>query len=260
MLLRSENRLFQGKRESAWIDAITYGDNPDQTDQWRSFGPDGARLLARALREGNRPTQRFYRSGYRWLAPKLPARLSRRLPRPANTTSIRMRAAMLLSRLDSDMRIVKPAFVDALKDESPGVQMIVLSWFGDHLEQMGAAEKRRLLPHFIAAMRAGHWGMRNNAAIALKHYPDQAEKVVPVLVKGLQDPIAKVRLLSAEALHHIDPDAAATNGAVSVVVKVLETPDDQVAWRAAQLPTDQHRDKVAEWLDMLLESVKRPES
>ncbi|MGV9550914.1 helix-turn-helix domain-containing protein, partial [Streptomyces ardesiacus] len=30
-------------------------------------------------------------------------------------------------------------------------------------------------------------------------------------------------------------------------------------WRAAQLPTDQHRDKVAEWLDMLLESVQRPE-
>ncbi|ANS69318.1 DNA-binding protein [Streptomyces lincolnensis] len=34
----------------------------------------------------------------------------------------------------------------------------------------------------------------------------------------------------------------------------------QIAWRAAQLPTDQHRDKVAEWLDMLLESVRRPES
>ncbi|MFF7308319.1 helix-turn-helix domain-containing protein [Streptomyces sp. NPDC008137] len=33
-----------------------------------------------------------------------------------------------------------------------------------------------------------------------------------------------------------------------------------IAWRAAQLPTDQHRDKVAEWLDMLLESVKRPDS
>jgi transcriptional regulator with XRE-family HTH domain len=31
-----------------------------------------------------------------------------------------------------------------------------------------------------------------------------------------------------------------------------------IAWRAAQLPTDQHRDKVAEWLDMLLESVQRP--
>ncbi|MEV6398591.1 helix-turn-helix transcriptional regulator [Streptomyces sp. NPDC051907] len=29
-----------------------------------------------------------------------------------------------------------------------------------------------------------------------------------------------------------------------------------IAWRAAQLPTDKHRDKVTEWLDMLLESVK----
>ncbi|MEU5512478.1 helix-turn-helix domain-containing protein [Streptomyces fungicidicus] len=33
-----------------------------------------------------------------------------------------------------------------------------------------------------------------------------------------------------------------------------------IAWRAAQLPTDQHRDKVAEWLDMLLESVQRPQA
>lgn len=32
-----------------------------------------------------------------------------------------------------------------------------------------------------------------------------------------------------------------------------------IAWRAAQLPSDKHRDKVAEWLDMLLESVKPTE-
>ncbi|WP_369374939.1 helix-turn-helix domain-containing protein [Streptomyces sp. cg36] len=30
-----------------------------------------------------------------------------------------------------------------------------------------------------------------------------------------------------------------------------------IAWRAAQLPTDKHRDKVTEWLDMLLENVRR---
>ncbi|MEU1278167.1 helix-turn-helix transcriptional regulator [Streptomyces sp. NPDC005805] len=29
-----------------------------------------------------------------------------------------------------------------------------------------------------------------------------------------------------------------------------------IAWRAAQLPTDKHRDKVTEWLDLLLESTK----
>ncbi|NBM16604.1 helix-turn-helix domain-containing protein [Streptomyces sp. GC420] len=33
-----------------------------------------------------------------------------------------------------------------------------------------------------------------------------------------------------------------------------------IAWRAAQLPTDKHRDKVTEWLDMLLENVRRSES
>ncbi len=33
-----------------------------------------------------------------------------------------------------------------------------------------------------------------------------------------------------------------------------------IAWRASQLPTDQHREKVAKWLDMLLESAQRPES
>ncbi|MFJ6934969.1 helix-turn-helix domain-containing protein [Streptomyces sp. NPDC101132] len=33
-----------------------------------------------------------------------------------------------------------------------------------------------------------------------------------------------------------------------------------IAWRAAQLPTDKHRDKVTEWLDMLLESVKPTDS
>ncbi|MFF3323696.1 helix-turn-helix domain-containing protein [Streptomyces sp. NPDC002889] len=32
-----------------------------------------------------------------------------------------------------------------------------------------------------------------------------------------------------------------------------------IAWRAAQLPSDKHRDKVTEWLDMLLESVKPTE-
>ncbi|WP_156724072.1 helix-turn-helix domain-containing protein [Streptomyces apocyni] len=30
-----------------------------------------------------------------------------------------------------------------------------------------------------------------------------------------------------------------------------------IAWRAAQLPTDKHRDTVTEWLDMLLENVRR---
>ncbi|WP_233521684.1 helix-turn-helix domain-containing protein [Streptomyces triticagri] len=33
-----------------------------------------------------------------------------------------------------------------------------------------------------------------------------------------------------------------------------------IAWRAAQLPSDKHRDKVTEWLDLLLENVRRDDS
>ncbi|WP_326719450.1 MULTISPECIES: helix-turn-helix transcriptional regulator [unclassified Streptomyces] len=58
-----------------------------------------------------------------------------------------------------------------------------------------------------------------------------------------------------------DRERAATSVAVDPLERLLLDHGVRgIAWRAAQLPTDQHRDKVAEWLDMLLESVKRPES
>lgn len=58
-----------------------------------------------------------------------------------------------------------------------------------------------------------------------------------------------------------DRERAAAESAEDPLERLLQDHGVRgIAWRAAQLPTDQHRDKVAEWLDMLLESVKRPES
>ncbi|WP_019069851.1 helix-turn-helix domain-containing protein [Streptomyces hokutonensis] len=58
-----------------------------------------------------------------------------------------------------------------------------------------------------------------------------------------------------------DRDRAAAEAAGDPLERLLQDHGVRgIAWRAAQLPTDQHRDKVAEWLDMLLESVKRPEA
>lgn len=58
-----------------------------------------------------------------------------------------------------------------------------------------------------------------------------------------------------------DRERAAAESAQDPLERLLQDHGVRgIAWRAAQLPTDQHRDKVAEWLDMLLESVKRPES
>lgn len=57
-----------------------------------------------------------------------------------------------------------------------------------------------------------------------------------------------------------DRERAAAEAAEDPLERLLQDHGVRgIAWRAAQLPTDQHRDKVAEWLDMLLESVKRPE-
>ncbi|MFG2885187.1 helix-turn-helix domain-containing protein [Streptomyces sp. NPDC048297] len=65
-----------------------------------------------------------------------------------------------------------------------------------------------------------------------------------------------------ELLHKLaDRERAAEAAAEDPLERLLQDHGVRgIAWRAAQLPTDQHRDKVAEWLDMLLESVKRPES
>ncbi|MEU4149035.1 helix-turn-helix transcriptional regulator [Streptomyces sp. NPDC026659] len=58
-----------------------------------------------------------------------------------------------------------------------------------------------------------------------------------------------------------DRERAAVSTAADPLERLLQDHGVRgIAWRAAQLPTDQHRDKVAEWLDMLLESVRQPES
>jgi HEAT repeat protein len=77
------------------------------------------------------------------------------------------------------------------------------------LNQMRPRAKRDLLPEFVRAMQDANWGVRNNAAIALRYYPEEAQVVVPVLVKALQDPDLRVRRLAAEALRRVDPAAAA---------------------------------------------------
>jgi len=96
-------------------------------------------------------------------------------------------------------------------------------------------KKKALLPEFIHAVenRGANWGLRNNAALALKYYREDAQVVAPVLVKALQDPAPYVRLIVAEALNRLDPDAAKKAGAVSVLTRLLQDPDDQVASRAA---------------------------
>ena len=54
LALQTREPLFRGKPESYWIEHLSYRDK-DQVKQWRAFGPDGVRVLVRALEKANRP-------------------------------------------------------------------------------------------------------------------------------------------------------------------------------------------------------------
>jgi len=74
--------------------------------------------------------------------------------------------------------------------------------------------------------------------VALWHYPDQAQTVGPVLVRAMSEPDARIRILIAKALAHVDPQAAVKAGVVTVAIQILGDQDDQIAYQAAELLGD----------------------
>jgi HEAT repeat protein len=253
-IFRPDNQLFQGKTQSEWIKSITYFGDEAQLKKWRDLGPEGLNLLARALDRG-----RFYRKSYRWIMPRLPGalnyRLYRRLPNPADAHPTRMCVISLLSQLGKDAKPVEPAIARALNDDDEGVRLGALGCYEVLLDVMGEKEKTARLPAFLLALQDGDAGIRNNAAVALWHYPGQAREVVPALVKALRDPVVAVRLLSAKALAHIDLPAAIKAGVVPIAIDILKDPNDQVAYQAAELLGDMETDPALA-VPALAESVQ----
>jgi hypothetical protein len=243
-VVRPRDPLFHGKPESEWIKGIAYGmsltddQNREQIDRWRSFGPEGLDVLGRGLVNPGRT----YRTVYRRLSPRLPQILLRFLPDPKmdTTRSARMCVLDLLGRMGRDARPAWPAVARALEDEDASVRQIAINFFTSSedknalLNQIPAREKKRLLPLFLRAAEDGgnNWGLRNNALIALRYYPEDASLVAPTLVKALQDPAPYVRIMAADALHRVDADAGKKAGAVDVLIKLTSDQDDQIASRA----------------------------
>jgi len=233
-LLRTRAKVFHGKPEREWIKGITYFGDDAQLKQWRDLGPPGLQLLARTLGHG-----RLYRKAYRWIMPRLPGALSsslhRRLPDPAASHATRMGVIYLLLQFGEDAMPVEPAIARALRDDDPGIRLIALGCYERLLKFMGEKEKLARLPDFLRAMRDRDAGIRNNAAVALWHYPAQAQTVAPVLLKALHDPNIGVRILVARALAHVHLEDGLRVGIVPVVIEILKDPNDQVAYKAAEL-------------------------
>jgi HEAT repeat protein len=101
------------------------------------------------------------------------------------------------------------------------------------VNQLPAKEKKALLPALIRGIQdPGSWGLRNNAAILLKYYPEQGQVVAPVLVKALGDSHPQVRRDAAEALNRVAPDVGRKAGATSMLVALAKDPDAQLAFKA----------------------------
>lgn len=235
LLLRPREALFHGKPERSWVTNIIYYGPDEQTAEWRAFGPEGIRLLGRALDQSNTPLQRRYRKAFRQFAPRLPGPVANHLPPPADARVQRMCVLSLLIRLSPDSKLVEPSIARAMEDDNASVRQLAIGWYETGLPLMGAKNKQTRLPVFLRAMQDDDHGVRNNAAAALWHYSDQARRVVPALVKALPEPDVRIQIVIARTLAHVDREAAVKAGAVSIGVKILKNPDDQIAYRAAEL-------------------------
>ncbi|TAK94804.1 MAG: HEAT repeat domain-containing protein [Verrucomicrobia bacterium] len=233
----NDDPLFHGKPESEWIKSLKYSDD-QQVKEWRSYGEEGVQVLIRGLEHANHPGERAYRQFYR----RTPAFLMRWLPAPKqdSTRAKRMELVSLLSSLGNDATNATAIMIRTLThDEDASVRQSTINFFTGSedekclLNQLPAREKRKLVPALIRGLQdTGNWGLRNNAANALKWIPEEKIVVAPALVTALQDPQPQVRLLAAQALNRVDPDTAKKVGAVSVILAVAKNPDDQVAARA----------------------------
>jgi len=238
--LRESDPLFRGQPESVWVKNLKYWDD-DQVKEWRGYGEEGLQVLIRGLQHANHPGERAYRQVYR----RSPAFLMQWMPSPKDdsTRKTRMCLVSLLSSLGDDAKSATPIMMKTvMSDEDAGVRQSAINFFTTSedekrlLDQMPVAEKKKLLPAFIRDIQNNdHWGLRNNAANALRWFPEQREIVAPVLTNAIHDPQPQVALLAAAALHHVAPDLITNTGLVPIVAGVLKNPDDQIAYRAANV-------------------------
>lgn len=233
----AQDQVFRGKPESEWIKTVKYNDE-EQEKEWQSYGEEGAEVLIRGLKRARRPGERAYRR----LNRKLPVAGRRFLPSAkADSTRITRHCLVaLIADLGTNANAATDIMIDVVvDDEDPAVRQSAVNFFTEsedensRINKLPPAQKTRLLPGLISALQdTSNWGLRNNAALALKFYPEHRLTVAPVLRNALQDTQPQVRLLAAEALNRVDPDIARELRITSILAEIAKNPDDQIAYRA----------------------------
>jgi hypothetical protein len=229
--------VFRGKLESEWIKGLKYWDQ-EQVKEWQGYGEEGVQVLIRGLRNAARPGERAYRKVSR----HLPGLLREWLPAPKDDTTrpTRMCVVALLGGLGKDAESAVPVMIEVVRnDEADSVRQSAISYFNssedEHclLNRLTPKQKKGLLGPLIRdAQDKDNWGLRNNAVISLGFYPEQRDKVAPVLVQALKDTHPEVQLCAAESLYKVAPEVARNSGVTAILCTIAKNPDDQVANRA----------------------------
>lgn len=212
--IRPLDPMFRGKPESAWIANLGYY-NDEQVKAWRGFGADGIEVLVRALDRRMGKGDRFYRSMYRQCAGVFPASILAHLPSPKRDLAAleRMRIVSLLSQLSKDAPQAAPAMLRALNDENPSVRQIAITYFSQDedekdkkalLNQLDEKTRRDLFRIFIGLADETDPGIRNNAFVALRFFPENRNEILPILERSLQDSEPLIRNAATRELKHWD--------------------------------------------------------
>ena len=243
-LLPNRDPMFHGKPDSEWVTNIVYGmqlsddQSKAQVQQWRDFGPEGLRVLERALEPSRGFRYRQFHRRYGW---KLPRWVHNLLPDASmdKSSGTRMCVLSLLCRMETNAWPAWRGAARALEDENDSVRQWAASFFTWHendsafLNHMPTRDKKTVLPLFLRNVETARSWPRNNAAVALRYYREEKARVIPVLAQALGDTEPYVRLTAVESLNHIDAEAASRAGVVKVLGVLVTDPNDQIGGRAA---------------------------
>jgi hypothetical protein len=136
--LRWREPVYQGKRESFWINSLN---NPDAGKrdvlQWQSLGPDAVPVLLKIVERGNGPLH----APYAWIWPKLPLALRNRCPKPVDRSWPRQHALNVLREIARDAPIPVAPLLSALRDNDPEVRMNAAGCIGGLLRTGNLSQK-----------------------------------------------------------------------------------------------------------------------
>ena len=235
-------RVLRGKLEREWIAELKPEYDPDQEVLWKSLGDDGIRMLVRRYRVLHGSSEYVWQRAYRRLSRILPDGVLRRFPSPAGIVTAGPRTTLIsrLGSLEDPNGLGLAVATLALDDLDAGARSSAISYFTHGtirnvpLTRMDPRAKARLLPEFLAGLRDSDWLVRNNSVSALRFFPEASSVVIPALSRALLDSRPEVQLAAAWILAGLATDPVTQRAAISVMIAILASPNDQIAWQAAE--------------------------